>query len=334
MKLVVDKKNYDDFLNTSFVSGSFLQSSIWHDFLSRQGKRYWQTAVFEDDKLVGVCLLYEKKLPFDRTYLYSPKGPIISHNLDREKRRDALKFILSEAREITIKTKKQEEIFFKLEPAHSELVLPELKKCPDVQPRDTWVLDIDEDEKKLLANMHAKTRYNIALARKKGVEISFSKNENDIEDFLRLTKKTADRNEIKVHDDNYYKLLFRVLLDHEVGYLALAKVNGQIVAANLLISFGRAMTYLHGASDYAFRNYMAPHFLQWESIKLAKEKGLKIYDFWGIAPDDNSKPKWAGITRFKKGFGGYSIKSPGAYNLIYNNTWYSIYKLAKTILRK
>ncbi|MBU1202603.1 peptidoglycan bridge formation glycyltransferase FemA/FemB family protein [Patescibacteria group bacterium] len=334
MKLVCNKENYDDFLTTRFVSGNFLQSSVWRNFLSRQGKRYWQAAVLEEDKLIGLCLLYENKLPFDRTYLYSPKGPVISQGISEEKRKDVLRFILSQAREITIETKKKEEIFFKLEPENSNLILPELQKCPDVQPRDTWILDIKDEEKKLLANMHTKTRYNIALAKKKGVSVFFSQDEKDIEIFLALNRKTADRKEIKIHDDDYYRLLFKTLLDHKVAHLAIATVNGQPVAANILIYFGQAMTYLHGASDYEFRNYMAPHLLQWESIKKAKTLGAEIYDFWGIAPEDGSKPKWVGISRFKKGFGGQVVYSPGAYNLIYNNSWYSIYKLAKIILRK
>lgn len=79
---------------------------------------------------------------------------------------------------------------------------------------------------------------------------------------------------------------------------------------------------------------MAPSLLQWESIKQAKAAGFLVYDFWGIAPQDNSQARWEGITRFKKGFGGERLVSPGAYDYIYHPTWYQIYHLGRKTISK
>ncbi len=325
MELIKEKNNYDEFLKTRFVSGNFLQSSIWQDFLHKQKKDFWQLAVVEDNQTVATCLLYENKLLMGRTYLYAPKGPIISDKISDQKRKQALGLILSKARDIAISTTKKEEIFFKVELEKENL--PELIKCSDVQPRDTWVLDIDKDPKELLADMHQKTRYNIALARRHGVLVRFSKDQEDIKDFLRLVKQTYARNQITAHSDDYYQALYKVLLEHGVGQLCLAEIDKKVVAANMIIRFGSAVTYLHGASDYKFRKYMAPQLLQWETIKQSIELGYKVYDFWGIAPEDGSKENWTGITRFKKGFGGRALVSPGSHNLIYDKNWYKVYQL-------
>lgn len=327
MKLVLDNNQHDDFLTARFVSGSFLQSSIWQDFLDKQGLRSWRATVLDNNNLVATCLFYEKKLPFDRSYLYAPKGPIVDENVSIKKQIEALELILSQARDITIKTKKQEEIFFKLEPASQKLILNTLKKSSDVQPRDTWVLDLQPELKVLLGNMHAKARYNIALANRKGVKVRFSTSSEDLKHFFRLNRQTAQRNNIVAHPEDYYQKLFEVLVARQAGELAVAEIDGQVVAVNILINFGRSSTYVHGASDYDFRNYMAPNVLQWESIKRAKSQGKDIYDFWGIAPADGSKPSWEGFSRFKKSFGGRAILSPGAYNLIYNPSWYNLYNL-------
>lgn len=327
MELINQKNNYDEFLKTRFVSGDFLQSSIWQDFLGRQKKNFWQLAVIENNQTIATCLLYENNLLMGRSYLYAPKGPIISDSLSDEKTKEALGLIFSKARDIAISTTKKEEVFFRAEPASENQVLPELIKTPDVQPRDTWILDIDKDPQEILAGMHQKTRYNIALARKHGVKVRFSTDEKDIDYFLKLIKKTYERNQITAHPDNYYKLLYKVLLDNKAGQLCLAEVNGQVVATNMIIRFGKAVTYMHGASDYKFRKHMAPHSLQWETIRQSAELGYKIYDFWGIAPEDGSKVSWLGITRFKKGFGGRAISSPGAYNLIYDKNWYKVYQI-------
>ena len=40
-------------------------------------------------------------------------------------------------------------------------------------------------------------------------------------------------------------------------------------------------------------------------LKQARKRGCKIYNFWGITPTDSPRHPWAGLTLFKKGFGGY-----------------------------
>ncbi|PLX25147.1 hypothetical protein C0580_03230 [Candidatus Parcubacteria bacterium] len=333
MELKLSDKNFDDFVGARFVSSNFLQSSVWQEFLRVQNKNFWQLVVSRQNEVVATCLLYENRLPYGKSYLFAPKGPIISDKINDNEKKEALSLILSKVRDVTIETKKYQEIFFKLEPEEKFFLVDELKKAPDIHPRDTLVLDIDQDEKEMLGQMHQKTRYNIALARRRGVEVVFSDKDEDIKYFLELVKKTAQRNEISIHDDKYYTLLWQTLRKKGAGTLALAKVKGKVVAANIIVRFGQATTYLHGASDYYMRKYMAPHLLQWESIKQAKSLGYKIYDFWGIAPEDGSKPKWEGISRFKKGFGGRVIKSAGTYEMVYDKNWYAIYKIVKKIFR-
>lgn len=335
MELVNEIANKDEILKKKFISGNFLQSSIWKDFLDAQQKRNWQLFINDKKKTIGTCLVYENKLPFGKSYLYSPKGPIFFEDLDDERRQEAIFLVLSKVRDITVQTSKYQEIFYKLETDRVQNLIPELKKSRDVQPRDTWILDLKKDLKQLLSEAHSKHRYNIALAGRKKVKVNFSVKEGDIYKFLELNKKTASRNDIKTHSDDYYKLLWKTLLKNNCGTLCIASAGDNVVAVNMIISFGKAVTYLHGAADYNYRKYMAPHLLQWETIKRAKTDGHEIYDFWGIAPSDGSKPKWEGFSRFKKGFGGELVESPGAHNFIYNESWYSIYlwlsKLKKII---
>ncbi len=334
MQVVLDQKNnYDHLLCQKFVSGNFLQSSLWRDFLGRQNKKYWQLVIRDREKVLGVGLVYESKLPAGLSYLCSPKGPIYFYKLPSKKRSEAGKLLLSKARDICLSTKKREEIFFRLEPSDNPHI-EELKKSKDIQPRDTWILALEKSEEEILKEMSQKTRYNINLATRKGVRIIFSQEKKDLVHFLNLIKLTATRNQISVHSDGYYELLWETLLDNRAGLLALAELNGKIIAANILVKFGQTMTYLHGGSDYQYRNYMAPQLLQWESIRQAKAAGFLVYDFWGIAPKDKSQERWQGITRFKKGFGGQRISSPGAYDFIYHPTWYQIYHLGRLVVNK
>ncbi|MCK4592503.1 peptidoglycan bridge formation glycyltransferase FemA/FemB family protein [Candidatus Parcubacteria bacterium] len=139
-----------------------------------------------------------------------------------------------------------------------------------------------------------------------------------------------------------------------IARLYLAEYDNKIIAANLVLFFGDMAVYLHGASSNEYRNVMAPYSLQWRQILDAKEAGCKKYDFWGVSATvrqahhdihrqahcDNGvilslskdkKDTWSGITRFKKGFGGYEKNYIGAYDLIFSNIGYRIYGFLKRI---
>ncbi len=119
--------------------------------------------------------------------------------------------------------------------------------------------------------------------------------------------------------------------------LYLAEYENKIIAANIVLYFGDLAVYLHGASSSEYRNLMAPYLLQWRQIMDAKNEGYKKYDFWGIKGSSkfkvNSKfNSWSGITRFKKGFGGGEKNYIGAYDAVFDNIGYAIYKPVKHLV--
>lgn len=295
---------------------SFLQSQNWLNFQKSLGRKIWQ--------IEGINII-EHNLPFGKSYLYSPRA-------NPPKDFDGF---MKKIKEIA---KQENAIFFKLEPAFASLRRGEalekfgFKKSTNIQPTKTLILDITKSEQELLNAMHYKTRYNIQLAVKKGVKTHRSLlKAQHLEDFWRLMQETIKRDKFKPHTKEYY----RKMLEIPGVELFVAEFDGKIIAANIVVFYektaprlrsGQAI-YLHGASDYEHRNLMAPHLLQWEQIKEAKKRGCAEYDFWGI-----DEEKWPGVTRFKKGFGGKEVIYPGAYDLIFQPTWYSIYKIARKIL--
>lgn len=331
---VSTEKNNNFLKLENFYSGSFLQSKLWQDFLDKQQKKNWQINITDEKgELFLSCLLYENKLPFGKSYLYAPKGPVLKNDLKQEDKQELLALFFSKTRDLMVETKTKEEIFLQLEPSEEIKNFFQVQTAKNIQPQDVSFLTLDKEPKEMLANMHQKTRYNIMLANKKGVKVEVLDKPEDIEIFLSLNKKTAARQNIITHPDNYYALLWQTLLEHKAAKLFVAYYNDKPVAANLMIFWENTATYLHGASDYEYRQAMAPYLLQWEAIKLAREQGFAFYDFGGIAPEDNSKPKWNGLTRFKKGFAGSDFHSPVAQVFVYNPGQYKLYLLAKKILK-
>jgi lipid II:glycine glycyltransferase (peptidoglycan interpeptide bridge formation enzyme) len=313
VKQIDDKIQWNNFLlNQPTQTGIFLQSSEWLDFQENFGHKIYRLGLANERNDIGtICGVIQKTLLFGKKYLYIPRGPISKE-----------KIMVAEIKKIA---QKDGAIFLKIEPL-AETPLPSLQLVTPVQPKQTLILDLAKSEEELLAAMHEKTRYNIRLAQKKNLVL---KNES-LEDFWKLMKETAARDRFHAHPKKYYEsMLEKINGDGKKEMrveLRVAYFENHPVAAAVVGYFGDTATYLHGASSHEYRNLMAPYFLHWEIIKEAKRLGYKFYDFWGI-----DGKKWPGVTRFKKGFGGFEINYPGTFDLPINKTWYTIYNLAKKI---
>lgn len=322
----------------------FLQSWQWGEFQKSLGKNVWRLGLSENNQLLIVCQIIENKLPFSKSYLYAPRGPIFKNGLSAADKETILKIIFKEIRDLTIETKTKDEIFLKIEPPikNEELTNKNLllKKVKSVQPKDTLILDLNKSEETLLSEMHPKTRYNIHLAEKKGVIIKKG-GINDFEKFWQLMEKTSARDKFKTHPKNYYKKMLQILAPGDkfskntfFVELWLVEYAKKLVSAALIGYFGNTATYLHGGSDYQYHQVMAPHLLHWQIIQEAKNRTYRYYDFWGISPVNikNEQPNWEGITRFKRGFGGEEVNYAGTFDFVYDNFWYKLYNIAKKFI--
>lgn len=149
-----------------------------------------------------------------------------------------------------------------------------LWKAPrDLMPPDTVLIDLHGSEDVILERMHHKTRYNIRLARRRGVVVEQGTTA-DLPAWYALYLETAARNQLVPMSMDH----FRAMLDDRAEgsaspvqtRLLLARFHGQLLAGMLLaIALSRA-TYMYGASTRANRDLMASSALQWAAIQLAK----------------------------------------------------------------
>jgi peptidoglycan pentaglycine glycine transferase (the first glycine) len=193
-----------------------------------------------------------------------------------------------------------------------------------VQFKNTVMIDLTPDEETLLAQMKQKTRYNIHLAERKGVQVRKAERQ-DLDMLYRMYAETSVRDGFVIRSQEYYEDLWRTFLKAGLAEALIAEVEGQPVAALWLFLFERRGWYLFGMSTDAHRDKMPNYILQWEAIRRAKAAGCTMYDLWG-APDefDESDPLW-GVYRFKEGFGGQVVRHLGAYDLPVRPTLYTAY---------
>mgnify|MGYP006288838299 CR=1 FL=1 len=197
-----------------------------------------------------------------------------------------------------------------------------LFKAPtDLKPTDSVVVDLKRTDGEILGDMKSKTRYNIRLAGRRGVEVSVTAEEG-LEEWHRLHRETAERKGITEESLEYFDDLFRTESSRGSIRLLRAHRSGRLLAAAVIALYKERAYYLYGASSSRERRNMAPYALQWRGITYAREWGCRSYDLYGIPPsNDPSHPLW-GLYRFKTGFGGRILHYRGCWDYPYDRELY------------
>ncbi|HKC14458.1 MAG TPA: peptidoglycan bridge formation glycyltransferase FemA/FemB family protein [Patescibacteria group bacterium] len=302
-----------------------LQSTQWAKFREKSGVKVINTKDLQ---------LTIHKIPHTNWNIgYLPKGPMPD-----------LKMI-EELRDIG---KKENCILIQLEPnvlnnQDSKEKIKSLNLKPAVHPlftKYTFILDLTKNEEELLKNMHSKTRYNIKVAQKHGVEIVEDSSDKAFEEYLKLTKETTQRQGFYAHSEKYHRLMWETLRqaqgklskDKLSAHLFLAKYKKRILAAWIVFVYNDTLYYPYGASSSENRETMASNLMMWEVIKWGKKIGLKKFDMWGaLGPIPDKNDPWYGFHRFKEGYGPEHIEFVGSYDLVINPVLYEIYKVADKI---
>lgn len=306
-----------------------LQSSEWGILKSEYGWRVEH--LIKGD--CGAQILF-RELPFGYSIGYIPKGPVGG----------SINELLPELDDTC---RKHKAVFLKVEPYLWEEEKSGLDSLPPIgfiasrhkiQPKRTILIDLSPTEDDILAAMKQKTRYNIRLAFKKGVEVVKSVR---IDVFYKLMEETAQRDGFGIHAENYYQRAYELFHPQGNCELFLAVHEGDILAGVMVFAYGDTAWYFYGASSNRKRNLMPTYALHWEVIKWAKSKGCLWYDLWGVPDEDQevlesqfserSDGLW-GVYRFKRGFGGELKRSLGPWDRVYKPRLYRLYLLYQSRL--
>jgi lipid II:glycine glycyltransferase (peptidoglycan interpeptide bridge formation enzyme) len=189
-------------------------------------------------------------------------------------------------------------------------------------PTSFWI-DSTKSEEDLLKSFHPKTRYNIRLAERQGVEVSEDNSDGAFENYLKLTKETSKRQGFYAHTEKYHRLMWKFLRLSGIAHLLTAKYKGEIITTWILFAFKDFLYYPYGASTDKYKNVMANNLMMWEAIKLGKKLNLKTFDLWG-------REEGKGFTKFKEGYNPKVVTFIGTWDLP-TSILYWPYRLAEEI---
>ncbi len=333
----VNRKRYDAFV-LNHPLGSIHQTLEWGIFQSGSGRRD-KFRVFaaedEDGQIMASALVIRQVMPFNKCWLYCPRGPLGDYS-----KKQNLTPLFNKIKELA---HSENAVFLRFDPPLEESFHPRLKEFfktinarpahAHYQPESTLILDLKHAPEELLRRMKPKGRYNIKVAQKHGVKVRVSDgNKADMEAFYALLRRTAQRDRFSGHPQSYYKKMLEVL-GPQKARLYLAEYDGKLLAGMIATYFAQTATYYFGASSDEHRNTMAPYLLHWQAINDARAAGYHYYDFFGIAPVDQPGHPWAKVTDFKLKFGGERVDYMQAYEIVYRPLWYTLIKLAKVALK-
>lgn len=298
---------------------NIFQTKEWEDFKLKTG---WQKSwrVFE-------ILVLQKKIPLLGSMLYTPMATRDQTKLATQKIfQDKIKEIARESKAFFYRFESDEE-------KETDINLGKagyIKAFEEMQPEHTLILDISKPESEILAQMKPKGRYNIKVAEKHGVKVELGK----IEEFYQLYETMAKRQKITFRKVEYFQNLLDLLRPKGYAQVFTAKgPEGQLLASAIVVFFQDTATYLFGGSSQEEKKMMAPYKLHLEIIREAKKRDCHYYDLFGIAPNDDEKHPWAGVTRFKRQFGGQEFTALGSWDLVFSPVKYQLFKLAEKIRR-
>lgn len=289
---------------------SFLQSLEWEEF---------QRSIGRKTRRIENILLIRHDMPGGFNYFYAPRPDFSGVSA---------KVFFKKALEVI---REEHAMFLKIDPdaAFSVPGLRVVLSSP-LQPPRSVLVNLRQSEDEILRGMHEKTRYNIRLALRRGVWCRpAGDGEDALEIFWNMLRETAARDGFRTHQRRHYQALCATHSESFSNELFFAHI-GDVPVASAIANFYRPsgiVTYLHGASGREHRDFMAPQLLHWYIMQEAKRRGFLAYDLWGI-----DEKRWPGLTRFKKGFGGFVVEHPASYDVVAQPFWYALYRIARRFL--
>ncbi|HEY9354321.1 MAG TPA: peptidoglycan bridge formation glycyltransferase FemA/FemB family protein [Nocardioides sp.] len=209
------------------------------------------------------------------------------------------------------------------------------------QPQYNFVIPLAHEdgtpktEDEVLKGMNQLWRRNIKKAAKMGVEVTVASPvdpadgdfEGDLSAFHDLYVHTAARDHFTPRQRSYFSTMFWAMSneDPERIKLFLARHEGDLVAATIMVRVGQYAWYSYGASSTEKRDVRGSNALQWAMIQDAMAAGATTYDLRGITPTLSTDDSHVGLIQFKVGTGGQAVEYAGEWDLPLNKPIYTAF---------
>jgi len=303
-----------------------LQAPFYGAWQARDGKTVVYFTAHNGNDLLAAGLAVKYDAPGGISFFYSPYGPVAKQWTPElyAALRDFFAPIAQRAGATFVRLDSSElTTLSNIKPVASHLAV-----TASLQPRAEWLLDISGEQDDIWMGMHKHARYNVRLAERAHAHLEFfAPDKAPLNTFFSLMQTTAGRDSFSIQSQKYYEAVLSSV-PADSGFVALCSIDGKPAAVALFATYDNVMHYVFAGSSNDFRKIAPPYFVMWNSILEAQKRGWHTLDFGGIS-DEVKGVHLAGVTGFKKRFGGYEVNHPNPVDLIYSPLRYILFDLYK-----
>ncbi|MCH8822883.1 MAG: peptidoglycan bridge formation glycyltransferase FemA/FemB family protein [Planctomycetes bacterium] len=301
-----------------FSDFSYRQDWVYANALAERRRAISVNVVIEGDgELLGLANVRVKNVPLGLGGLaYVSWGPIVWQ--DKSDHHSRYFLCMNALRDEFVK-RRNLLLRVDIQPALREPILSENINAPlaeigftratNVQQERTLIVDLNYPEETLRSQLAQKWRNCLNQAQRNGLTIRTGNSSEIMQEFSELFNTFIKHKQFSVDLDAEFFASVQQSNDHACRFdVALAEINGHVVAGEVTSMLGDTCIYLLGATEKEGLKTKASYMLQWNAITTAKERGFRWYDLGGIDPITNP-----GVYHFKKGLGGKDVFSPGVF---------------------
>lgn len=344
IKKTEEKKEWEEFIH-SRNEANFLQSYNWGKFQSQLNKKVFYLFLCEGEneeiaEKIGAVLAI-KEVAKRGSYLTIAGGPIIdweSKNVENN-----FNFLTAELKKLA---KSEDCSFVRMRPQ-----VKESSEIVDFVEKNGWVkspmhvtadltlqLDLSQTEEELLMQMRKNTRYEVRQAGKRGIIVEQKKDPAEIKEFFDHQLILAEKHGFVPFSFDFLHEQFKAFVEDDQVALFHSFLPGEggvkkLLASAFIIFYNSEAVYHYGISTPENDRQPGSYACQWAAILEAKKRGCRFYNFWGIAPKEDRGHRFAGVSTFKRGFGGQEVQYLSAHDLPVS--WqYNLVKTFETVRKK
>lgn len=329
----LEQKEWDDNLCLSKFS-TIYQSYNWQKlYKTAFGSKPFFIIVKNNDKIVGqlACLLHKKMLLQDANIfskqignilnvassLWWYHGPIIH---DQNNYEEILTLILESVEKIAI-NHNVANIRGISSPFFINFPIQVVKNFHyAIEPRLTFMIDLDSDLDDLYASLKKDTRYYIRKSELRGFEFKIADNIEDMKKFQDLKAESFKAEGKKpFRNMKFWKTHWEILKKNGLEELILAKDNNKIKGTIITLLFN-GNTIQHALANSP-GEYHIGTFLTWNTLKWLKKMNFHTFDFAGVDPNPKTN-KEKGIFFYAEKFGGKKMEYYSFHKIVNRKKFY------------
>ncbi len=312
---ILEKQAWEEQIG-NFPEANFLQSWQWGVFQESLGKRVLRIFVQKEGSTeAGLAQVIVEPAKRGR-YAAVAGGPLVNWQ--------DTGFVTNFFDTLKAEAKKEGCVFLRFRPQVVETEVSDMtlqkigaRLAPMHLTADlTLQLNITQGEQEILAQMRKNTRYEVKKAEKLGITTRVSSDASEVLAFHDEQLRVAERHNFVPFSLPFFQKQFEAFAADGQVALVHSYLDDQLLASAFILFYNGEAVYHYGISTEANAKQPGAYATQWRAVQEAKARGCSTYNFWGIAPETATTHRFAGVSLFKRGFGGQEVAYLPAHDLV------------------